>query len=186
VLTAVRGEVRIRTGRRPSPSAAVVDSSSVKASAVSGPRGFDGAKKVDGINRHILVDSAGMLVAAVVTAADVQDRAAFPALLRQAKRIAPTIAHVWLDKGHTGATVAEAAQRAGVSVDTVSGPQPARGFQVQPRRWIVEHTNGWNNHYRRLDRHYEVTLLAHEGLLILSQIALLLRRLHRSQLSDTL
>lgn len=164
----------------------MVDSSSAKASPVAGPRGFDGAKKVDGIKRHILVDSAGMLVAAVVTAANVQDRAAFPALLRQAKRIAPTIAHIWLDKGYTGATVAQAAQRAGVSVDIVSGPKPASGFRVQPRRWVVERTNGWINHCRRLDHQYETTLVAHEGFLILSQIALLLRRLDRSQLFDTL
>jgi transposase len=106
-------------------------------------------------------------VAAVVTAANVQDRNAFPKLLRQAKRIAPTIAHVWVDKGYTGSTVADAAAKAGVS------------------RWVVERTNGWINHCRRLDRHYEVTLAAHEGFLILSQIALLLRRLDRTQLFDT-
>ena len=80
----------------------MVDSSSVKASPVAGPRGFDGAKKVDGVKRHVLVDSGGILVAAVVTEANVQDRAAFPELLRKAKRIAPTIAHVWVDKGYTG------------------------------------------------------------------------------------
>ncbi|MGB3285717.1 transposase [Mycolicibacter algericus] len=126
------------------------------------------------------------MVAALVTPADMQDRAAFSTLVRRAKRIAPTISHVWLDKGYTGSAVAEAAQRADVSVDIVSGPNPASGFRVQPRRWVVERTNGWINHCRRLDRHYEVTLIAHEGFLILSQIALLLRRLDRSQLFDTL
>ncbi|ULN53419.1 transposase [Mycolicibacillus parakoreensis] len=104
---------------------------------------------------------------------------------RRSKRIAPTITHVWLDKGYTGATVAEAAERAGVSVDVVSGPKPVCGFRVQPRHWVVERTNGWINHCRRLDRHYEITLVAHEGFLILSQIALLLRRLDRRQLFDT-
>jgi transposase len=127
-----------------------------------------------------------MLVATVVTAASVQDRAAFPKLLSQAKQIAPTIAHVWLDKGYTGQTVAHAAAKAGVSVDIVAGPKPAGGFRVQPRRWVIERTNGWINHCRRLDRHYEITLTTHEGFLILSQIALLLRRLDRSQLFDTL
>jgi transposase len=185
-LAAVRGEVRARAGRRKRPSAAMMDSSSVKASPVAGPRGFDGAKKVDGIKRHILVDTAGILIAATVTPANVQDRAAFPALLRKAKRVAPTIAHLWLDKGYTGHTVAESATQAGVSIDVVSGPKPANGFQVQPRRWVVERTNGWINHCRRLDRHYEVTLTAHEGFLYLSQIALLLRRLDRTQLFDTL
>jgi transposase len=164
----------------------VIDSSSVKASPVTGPRGFDGAKKVDGLKRHILVDSGGILVAAVVTAADVGDRAAFPALLHQAKRAAPTIAHLWLDKGYTGEKVRAAATKAGVTVDVVSGPKSGHGFIVQPRRWVVERTTGWINHCRRLDRHYEVTLIAHQGFLVLSQIGLLLRRLDRSQLFDTL
>ena len=186
ILTTVRGEVRTRSGRRRRPTAAVVDSSSVKASPVAGPRGFDGAKKVDGVKRHVLVDSGGVLVAAVVTAANVSDRAAFPTLLHKAKRIAPTISHVWVDKGYTGQTVTSAAARAGVTVDVVSGPKPGRGFIVQPRRWVVERTNGWINHCRRLDRHDEVTLKAHEGFLYLSQIALLLRRLDRTQLFDTL
>jgi transposase len=134
----------------------------------------------------VLVDSGGTLVAAVVTPADVQDRTAFPKPLRQAKRVAPTIADVWADKGYTGTTVADVAAKAGVTVDIVSGPKPARGFTVQPRRWVVERTNGWINHCRRLDRHYEVTLDAHEGFLILGQIALLLRQLDRFQLFDTL
>ncbi|MGB0878781.1 MAG: hypothetical protein ACPGXI_17230, partial [Mycobacterium sp.] len=91
-----------------------------------------------------------------------------------------------LDKGYTGPTVAESATQAGVSVEVVSGPKPGHGFIVQPRRWVVERTNGWINHCRRIDRHYETTLTAHEGFLYLSQIALLLRRLDRSQLFDTL
>lgn len=112
ILTAIRGEVRTRSGRQRRPPAAVVDSSSVKASPVAGPRGFDdGAKKVNGIKHHILVDTSGVLVTAVVTPADVQDRAAFPRLLR---------------------------------IDTVSGPKPANGVTVQPRRRVVE-------------RHYEAT-----------------------------
>lgn len=153
---------------------------------MTGPRGIDGAKKVDGVKRHVLVDSAGILIAAAVTAANVQDRTAFPRLLRKAKHVAPTIAHVRLDKGYTGQTVTKAAAQAGVTVDVVSEPKPNSGFTVQPRRWVVERTNGWINHCRRLDRHYEVTPTAHQGFLILSQIALLLRRLDRGQLFDTL
>jgi transposase len=123
-----------------------VDSSSVKASPVTGPPEFDGAKKVDGVKRHILVDSGGILVAAVATPADVQDRAAFPARLRQATPIAPTIGHVWVDKGYTGDAIRTAVAQAGVSVDVVSGPKPRHRFIVQPRRWVVERTNGWINH----------------------------------------
>ncbi len=91
-----------------------------------------------------------------------------------------------MDKGDTGSTVAKAAAKAEITVDIVSGPKPGSGFPVQPRRWVVERTNGRINHCRRLDRHYEITLDTHEGFLMLSQIALLLRRLDRSQLFDTL
>ncbi|KAA8961614.1 MAG: transposase [Mycobacterium sp.] len=98
IPTTVRGEVRTRCGRRRRPTTAVVDSSSVKASPVAGPRGFDGAKKVDSVKRHVLVDSAGVLLAAILTSADVTDRAAFPALLRKPRRVAPTISHLWVDK----------------------------------------------------------------------------------------
>ncbi|MDT5248231.1 MAG: hypothetical protein QOJ28_865 [Mycobacterium sp.] len=83
------------------------------------------------------------------------------------------------------APVADAAAKAGVTFDIVSGLKPGRRFIGQPRRWVVEPTNGWINHCRRLDRHYETTLEAHAGFLILSQIALLLRRLDRTQLFDT-
>jgi transposase len=127
ILTPIRGEAPTSPGRHRRLSAAVVDSSSVTVSPVASPRGFEGAKKIGGIKRHILVDSAGILVAAVVTPAKVQDRNAFPTLLRQAQRIAPTIDHVWLDKGYTGSTVADAAQRASVTVDVISGPNPAAG-----------------------------------------------------------
>ncbi|PIJ38031.1 hypothetical protein BMW24_002845 [Mycobacterium heckeshornense] len=136
--------------------------------------------------RLCLLASAGVLVAAIVTPADVTDRAAFPTLLRKARRVAPTISHLWVDKGYTGRAVISAAAGAGVTVEVISGPKPGRGFIVQPRRWVVERTNGWINHCRRIDRHYETTLAAHEGFLYLSQIALLLRRLDRSQLFDTL
>jgi transposase len=146
-----------------------VDSSSVTASPVAGPCGFDAGQKVDGVKRHALVHSGGLLVAALLTPADVRDRAAFPTLLRRAKQIAPLIGHVWLDKGYTGQMVANAAAKASVTVGVVSGPKPGRGFIVQPRCWGIEPTNGWINHCRRLDRHYEITLEAHEGLLILSQ-----------------
>jgi transposase len=79
----------------------VIDSSSVKGTPVRGPRGFDGAKKVDGIKRHIAVDTGGLLLAAHVTPANVQDRAAFPALNRKPKRSCSTVQHVWLDGGYT-------------------------------------------------------------------------------------
>jgi len=186
LLRVLREETRQRSGRRRKPTGAVVDSSSVKGSPVAGPRGFDGAKKTDGIKRHIIVDTTGLLLAVHVTAANILDRAAFPTLLRKTMRACASIRKVWADKGYTGQAVADAATRASIDLEVVSGPKPAGGFVVQPRRWVVERTNGWINHHRRLVRQYETTTTAHEGFLLLSQIGLLLRRLDRGQLFDTL
>ncbi len=132
---------------------------------------------IDGIKRHILVDTAGRLLAAHVTAANVQDRAAFADLL--AKNPFPSVEHIWADKGYTRQAPTDAATSAGIELEIVSGPKPIGGFVVQPRRWVVERTNGWINRHRRLVRQYEATLTAHEASVVLSQIRLLLRRLDR-------
>jgi transposase len=136
-----------------------VDSSSLKASPVAWPRGFYGATKVDGVKRHVLVDSAGILVTTVVTPADVQDRTAFPKLPRKVKRVAPAITHVCVDNGYTGSTAANAAAKAGITVDVLSGPKLGRGFIVQPRRWVVARPNNWINHFHHIDRYYEARRL---------------------------
>ncbi|WP_245993338.1 IS5 family transposase [Xylanimonas allomyrinae] len=177
VLAVLRAEDRVQDGRDQRPTAAVVDSSSVKSTPVPGERGFDSAKKVDGIKRHILVDTAGRLLAAHVTAANDQDRVAFADLL--AKNPCPPVAHVWADKGYTGQAPADAAAKAGIQFQIVSGPKPASGFTVQPHRRVVERTNGRINRHRRLVRQHEATPTAHEAFAILSQIQLLLRRLDR-------
>jgi transposase len=184
LLRVLREEARTRAGRKPKPTAAIMDSSSVKGMPVAGPRGFDGAKKIDGIKRHILVDTTGLLLGVHTTPANVQDRAAFADLLTACD--ATTVTKVWADKGYTGTAPAEAAAKAGIDLGIVCGPKPVGGFVVQPRRWVVERTNGWINHHRRLVRQYETTLAAQEGFLILSQIGLLLRRLDKGQLFDTL
>ena len=176
-LHSLRESVRAAKVRGRTLTAAVVDSSSVKASPVVGPRGFDGAKKIDGIKRHILVDSGGLLLSVEVTAADVQDRAILPGLIKAAKKHCPDLTKIWADKGYTGPTTRELATTTGIDIDIVSGPKDQTGFKVQPRRWVVERTHAWINRNRRLVRQWETTLEAHTGFLILSQIAVLLRRL---------
>jgi transposase len=148
-------------------------------------------RRLDGIKRHILLDTtatsiAAHVTAAHVTAAHVQDRAAFTTLLNKARRVAPTITKIWADKGYTGPAVATACEKAETELDIISGPKPAGRFIAQPRRWVVERTNGWINPSRRLIRQYETTHAAHQAFLTLSQIALLLRRLDPDQLFDTL
>jgi hypothetical protein len=92
-------QVRHAHGHNPEPSAGVIDSCSIKASPVRGPRGFDGAKKLDGIKRHIVVATLGLLVAVLVTAASVQDRAAVPRLLGRARYRCPRLGHLRAEPG---------------------------------------------------------------------------------------
>ncbi|ARU51697.1 hypothetical protein CBR64_09590 [Cellulosimicrobium cellulans] len=128
----MRAEDRVHDGRDQQPTTAVVDSSSVKSTPVPGERGFNGTKKVDGIKRHILLDTAGRLLTAHVTAANIQDRAASTDLL--AKNPCPSVPHVWANKGYTGQAPADAATTAGIELEIVSGPKPAGRFVVQPQR----------------------------------------------------
>src|SRR5919202_650150 len=100
--TALRERVRTAVGRQPQPSAGIIDSQSVKTSAVGGLRGFDGAKKLNGRKRHILVDTLGLVLRVVVHSAALQDRAGVPLLLEGAALAFPRLAHVWLDQGYTG------------------------------------------------------------------------------------
>src|SRR5690348_15656859 len=102
---------------------------------VRAPRGFDGAKKIDGIKRHIALDTGRLLLAARVAPPNLQDRGGFPPLIRKTKRACSTVQHVWLDGGHTGPTVKQAAEKHGMSIEIVGGPKaPSGGFKVQPRR----------------------------------------------------
>lgn len=117
----LREETRRTSGRKPRPTGAVADSSSVKATPLPGPRGFDGGK----------LDTTSLLVAVHVTAANIQDWAAFPALLSKTTRVRGPIRKDWLDKGYTGKVVADTA-RAGVEVEIVSGPNPSNGSSSSP------------------------------------------------------
>jgi transposase len=132
VLTMLRGQDRSADGRHEHPTAAVEDSSSVQSTPVPGPRRFDSAKKVDGIKRHILLDTAGRPPATHVTAANVQDRPALADPLM--KNPCPSVTHVWAENGYTGQAGTQAATKAGIELQIVSGPKPVDGFVVQPRR----------------------------------------------------
>jgi transposase len=132
----------------------VIDSCSIKASPVRGPRGFDGAKKIDGIKRHIVVDTLGLLVAVLVTAASVQDRAALPRLLGRAPSRCPRLGHLWADQGSTGSVVQAVSRILRFTLQIVGGIKPKGGFITQPRRWVVERTFAWMHRCRRLTRQY--------------------------------
>jgi putative transposase len=154
-------QVRHAHGRNPEPSAGVIDSCSIKVSPVRGPRGFDGVKKIDGIKRHV-VDTLGLLVAVLVTAASVQDRAAVPGCSAEPATAAPGLGHLCADQGYTGSVVQAVSRSLRFTIQIVGGINLKGGFITQPRRRVVERTFAWMHRCRRLTRQYEQTPLAHK------------------------
>jgi putative transposase len=167
-------EDRLRAGREASPTAAIIDSQSVKTSETAGFRGYDGGKKINGIKRHLLVDTEGRLLVAAVSAADLHDSKAAAPLLRASRRPWPFVQRLFADSAYRGATVANATV---IDVTVVTGPPNQKGFIVQKRRWVVERTIAWINRNRRLSKNYERLHEVAAAFVVLAAAMILVRRL---------
>jgi transposase len=175
----LRRQCRIAAGRRPGPTAAVIGSQSVKAAetVARGSRGYDAGKKVSGRKRHIAVDTIGLLLTVLVTAAGVQDRDGARPLLWNLRKAFPGIKLAWADGGYAGQLVSWAKSKLRLTVEIVKRPDDLHAFQVLPRRWMVERTLAWITRSRRTVRDYERLPAHHETMVHWSMIIIMSRRL---------
>ena len=177
----LRTIIRRAAGRQEKASAGIIDAQSVHESAEgvvpAATSGYDRHKNVNGRKRHLLVDTLGLLIAVAVSAASVPDRDGAIAVLLRAGARGTRPALAWADHGYSGAAwIAWARDKLGTAIEIVEQPKNQKGFQVLPRRWVVERTNAWITRRRRCSRDYERLISQHEAMVQIAAIIQMTRR----------
>lgn len=175
----LRAQVREEAGKRCRPTAAVLDSQSVKSDGHGGVVGYDAAKRINGRKRHLLVDTLGLLLGIHVTPANATEREGAQGLLGRTLAWFTWLRLLWVDGGYCGPAFAQWVKslRPKLEVQVVKRSDDVHGFKVLPRRWVIERTIGWLMRHRRLVRDYEATTSSAEAWAYIAMIRIQLRRL---------
>ena len=173
-------QARIAQGSEASPSAGVIDSQSVKTTESGGVRGYDAGKKIKGRKRHIITDTNGYLVHAVIHAANIQDRDGAPLVLADIRSSFPWLRHVFADGGYAGPKLKQALAKLGNwTIEIIKRSDHAKGFHILPRRWVVERTFAWLSRNRRLAKDFDHTIASATAWIFMASVQLLVRRIAR-------
>ncbi|QGJ70853.1 DDE transposase [Planctomycetales bacterium 10988] len=174
----LRAKIRTKEERSAKPSAAILDSQSVKTTEAGGPRGYDAGKKINGRKRHLLVDTLGLVLAIVVHSAGLQDQEGARLVLQKAKRDVPRLRVIFADGAYARSGLpAWVRNTFHWTLEIVKRVSGRGGFEVLPKRWIVERTFGWLGRSRRLSKDDEREPSTSEAMIQISMIHLMLKRL---------
>jgi putative transposase len=170
---------RKRKKREVSPSLGLIDSQSVKTSSMTTEKGYDGGKHIQGRKRHIVTDTMGFIMSVVIHSADIQDREGARLVLQELRGKYPRLKKILADGGYTGFLSQWVIQTFGWTLEIVSKVLGLSGFNVIPKRWIVERTFGWFNFNRRLSKDYEVNIECSTAFVHLTMCRIMLNRIKK-------